>query len=58
MKNVLKPLPKSILIPLGLTVQHHQQTQEYMKNSEDHDTSRHSVSFGIITANNIFVQRS
>ena len=32
-KNVIKPLAKSVLIPLGLQQQHQQQIQEYIKRS-------------------------
>ena len=31
-KNVIKPLSESVLIPLGLTAEHLQQMQEYTKN--------------------------
>ena len=31
-KNVIKPLAKSVLIPLGLTAAAQQQMQEYIKN--------------------------
>ena len=31
-KNVIKPLAKSVLIPLGLTTAAQQQMQEYIKN--------------------------
>ena len=30
-KNVIKPLAKSVLIPVGLTAQHQQQMREYIK---------------------------
>ena len=30
-KNVIKPLAKSVLIPVGLTAQHQQQMWEYIK---------------------------
>ena len=30
-KNVIKPLAKSVLIPLGLTAQHQEQMREYIK---------------------------
>ena len=30
-KNVINPLAKSVLVPLGLLQQHQQQMQEYMK---------------------------
>ena len=33
MKTVIKPLAKSILIPLGLQQQHQQQTLEYITKS-------------------------
>ena len=33
MKSAIKPLAKSVLIPLGLTQQHQQQMQEYIKKS-------------------------
>ena len=32
-KSVIKPLAKSVLIPLGLTQQHQQQMQEYTRNT-------------------------
>ena len=32
-KNVIKPLSESVLIPLGLTAEHLQQMQEYTKQS-------------------------
>ena len=37
-KNVIKPLAKSILIPRGLTAKHQQQMQEYIKFFYDQDT--------------------
>ena len=33
LKNVIKPLAKSVLIPLGLTQQYQQQMREYIKKS-------------------------
>ena len=33
MKKVVKPLAKSVLIPLGLTAAHQQQIQQYIKKS-------------------------
>ena len=32
-KNLIKPLAKSVLIPLGLTAEHLQQMQKYIKKS-------------------------
>ena len=32
-KNVIKPLSESVLIPLGLTAKHLQQMQQYIKQS-------------------------
>ena len=36
-KNVIKPLAKYVVIPLGLTAAHQQQTQKYIKKSWDLD---------------------
>ena len=35
MKNVIKPLAKSVLVPLGVTAEDQQQLQEYINKSSD-----------------------